>query len=58
MVSQSMSALEGFPGSARVSPLRTFVRLRSVREDCFGETPKPTRGTRVLPSKLACMAWL
>jgi len=27
--------------------------LRTFREDCFGETPKPTRETRALPGIIA-----
>jgi len=54
-----------FPGSARVprvgesvSLSRTFLAVRSSGKDCFGETPKPTRGTRALPGALERATWL
>jgi hypothetical protein len=40
-----------FPGSARVSRAgdRVLAIADFAEKDCFGETPKPTRGTRALP---------
>jgi hypothetical protein len=55
----------GNPGSPRVpragesvSLSRTFLGMRSSGKDRFGETPKPTRGTRALPEGLARATWL
>jgi hypothetical protein len=48
-----MSA-ETLLGSARASLARdyeSFRESRTFRKDCFGETPKPTRETRVLPGE-------
>ena len=42
------------PGSARVSRVGKGVSpLRTFREDCVGETPKPTRETRALSGIIA-----
>jgi hypothetical protein len=39
-------------GGARVSRVGDDVSSsRTLRKDCFGETPKPTRETRALPRK-------
>src|SRR5437660_10231540 len=43
-------AFHGMPGSARVSRVGDGVlAVADFLKACFGETPKPTRETRVLP---------
>jgi hypothetical protein len=53
-----MSALTKILASARVSLSGTFIGMKPSGKDRFGETPKPTRGTRVLPGDLARATWL